>query len=158
MFGKIILLVSAVLLLSSCPSTSSGLSINKPEGFAVVETAGSDLFSAISPEGIFFNVKTTENYPVKDIDFWGNSLKNQFINNGYQLYSEKEITAENGNNGILFEWLAPYSSKTFIYSTYIILDEESIIIAEAAGEVKLFADYRQSILESIKTISFLNNN
>ncbi len=154
MNGRIILIILLVLFFISCPSTPPPFSIEKPVGFAIAESGNGKLYSAVSPEGILFDVKTSENYPVKDIDFWGNALKTQFINNGYQLYKEEELSIENGSKGILFEWLAPYASSTYIYLTFITLEGDNIIIAEAAGEVKLFADYREAILESIKTITF----
>ena len=153
MTGKIILIIITVILFSSCPGTPPTFSIEKPEGFAVAEIKQGELYNAVSPEGIILGVKTEENYPVKDIEFWSNALKNQFINNGYQLYKEEEINIENGSKGVLFEWLAPYASSTYIYLTFITVKNSKIIIAEAAGEVNLFADYRESIIESIKTIS-----
>ncbi len=154
MNGRIILIILvAVLFFMSCNSTPPPFSIEKPEGFAIAEVGDGELYSAVSPEGILFDIKTAENYPVKDIDFWGNALRNQFIDNGYQLYKEEEISIENGSKGIYFEWLAPFASSTYIYLTFITVEGDNIIIAEAAGEVKLFADYREALIESIKTIS-----
>jgi len=54
----------------------------------------------------------------------------------------------------MYEWLAPYASSTYVYLTYITVEGDFILIAEAAGEFKLFADYREAIVASIKTISF----
>ncbi len=154
MNGRIILIILLVLFFISCPSTPPPFSIEKPAGFAIAESEDGGLYSAVSPEGIIFGIKTAENYPVKDIEFWSDALKNQFINNGYQLYKEEELLIENGSKGIYFEWLAPYSSSTYIYLTFITVKGDNIVIAEAAGEVKLFAIYREAILESIKSITF----
>lgn len=149
---KVYLIIFTVIFLAACPGTPSGLIIDNPEGFAVANVRAGELYSAVSPEGIFFSVKTENNYPLKDIDFWREALKNQFDKNGYQLYKEEELYA-GSNKGVLFEWLAPYSGSTYIYLTYITVNNDKIIIAEAAGEVNLFKEYREAITESIKTIS-----
>jgi len=156
MYGKSVLILFVILLFSSCPSTPPPFYIEKPDGFAFVESEDGKAYSPafISPEGLIFDVTMAENYPQKNIDFWGKTLKNQFINNGYHLYKEIELTINENNPGFLFEWLAPYGSDTYVYLTFIAVETGNILIAEAAGEVKLFSDYRKSIVDSIKTISF----
>ena len=59
-----IIVILFVLLIFSC----THIQIDKPEGFAVVQDA--QVYKAISPEGMPFRVRSFENYPVKDLQFW----------------------------------------------------------------------------------------
>ena len=62
--------------------TSCGVDLEIPEGFARVEKSP-EYTLAVSPEGLKLRIRTTENYPVKDLVFWKEALETQLQQEGY---------------------------------------------------------------------------
>jgi hypothetical protein len=141
----VLLLAAAVLSLPGC----SRIGVKKPEGFAENREAG--MYRAISPEGVRYSVRIVKNYPQKDLLFWKDALKNHMLKSGYMLIKEDNFNAGT-QPGAYFEWGAPYGNQNYIYLTAIIIRDREIAVAEAAGDVKLVSVYRNSLLESIKTV------
>ncbi|MBN1411357.1 MAG: hypothetical protein JW969_10980 [Spirochaetales bacterium] len=142
---RIFLSVVSLVMFFSC----SKIDVKKPEGFA--EIRGSNAYSAISPEGVRYNIRYVKNYPQKELLFWKEALKNHMQDSGYMLVKEDTFSAAS-KSGAYFEWGAPFGSQNYIYLTAIIIYDREIVIAEAAGEVNLVSQYRNALLESIKTI------
>ena len=146
-----LLIAVSILLAAGCAKPK----VDKPQGFAEVETGlfSGAVYKAVSPEGMLYRVRTVKNYPFMELEFWGNSLKNQLIKEGYHLSAEEIDLEAEGSEGILFEWILPYGSDDYIYMTAILLSGKRIIIAESAAEHTVYKKYRGSILDSLKTIS-----
>lgn len=146
-----LLIAVSILLAAGCAKPK----VNKPQGFAEVEAGmfSGTVYKAVSPEGMVYKVRTVKNYPFMELEFWGNSLKNQLIKEGYHLTGEEIDLKAEGSEGILFEWILPYGSEDYIYMTAILLSGQRIIIAESAAEHTVYKKYREPILDSLKTIS-----
>jgi len=144
-------LIVLILLLSLSLFACSNLEVKKPAGFA--ETVRKTEYRAISPEGMLYRVRSVENYPVKDIDFWSKALKNQLAKEGYLLTDAGDEFTAGNHRGVLYEWGVRYGNEDFIYLTAIIVFDNRITIAEAGGEHTVYAKYRKSILESLKSIT-----
>ena len=146
-----ILMIVSILTISGCAKPR----VSKPQGFAEVKDSMffDPVYKAVSPEGMLFRVRTVKNYPSMELEFWGDSLKNQLMKEGYHLSGEKVSFKLEKSDGILYEWILPYSSDDYIYMTAIMLSGRRIIIAESAAEHTIYKKYRESILESLKTIS-----
>jgi hypothetical protein len=129
--------------------------VDKPKGFAEVETGmfSGPVYKAVSPEGMLYKVRTVKNYPSMELGFWGDSLKNQLIKEGYHLTGEEMDLNTEGSEGVLFEWILPYGNDDYIYMTAVLLSGSRIIIAESAAEHTVYKKYRGSILDSLKTVS-----
>lgn len=145
--GLIVLIFLISLSLFAC----SKLEVEKPAGFA--ETARKTEYRAISPEGMLYRVRSVDNYPEKDLDFWSKALKNQLAKEGYFLTDDGEKFTAGDRHGVLYEWGVRYGNEDFIYLTAIIVFDNRITIAEAGGEHTIYAKYRQPILESLKSIT-----
>ncbi len=145
--GMIVLILLISLSLFGC----ANLEVKKPAGFA--ETVRKNEYRAISPEGMLYRVRSVDNYPVKNLDFWSKALKNQLEKEGYLLTDEGEEFTAGDHRGLLYEWGVRYGNEDFIYLTAIIVFDNRITIAEAGGEHTIYDKYRQPILESLKSIT-----
>ncbi len=141
-----ILCLISMVLFSGC----SKLLIEKPEGFAIVSE--SKEYKAVSPEGVAYRVRVVQNYPEKNLEFWKSALKNQLVKEGYMLITDEETFQASGKEGVFFEWAVPYMNKNYAFLTGILVYGKRIALVEAAGDLDLFARYRNSILGSMKTI------
>src|SRR5262245_48409643 len=119
------LAVSMLVLAAACTTAR----MDKPEGFAKSESRE---FLAVSPEGIRLTVRKIANYPVKDVVFWRDTLKNQLAKQGYFLFKEGDFQAM-GAKGLYIEWAVPFERENYAYLTALFTTGEWIVLAEAGG-------------------------
>ncbi len=147
--ARIFLPAIALLVFADC----TVIRVSKPESFAELKGKGSSVYEAVSPEGILYRVRTVKNYPEQDLDFWSKALKNQLVKEGYTLIRDEERFEAGKRRGVLYEWGVPYGNKNYLYLTAIIIFDNKIAVAEAAGEHTLYRKYRDSLLASLTSIT-----
>ena len=141
------ILVSAALvliLLTGC--LTPPIAFETPDGFAQFED---DIPPrAISPEGVVLRVRTVENDPTQDLDFWSEALERNMTESGYMLLDSGEF--DTGElDGVFFEWLAPLNDQDWVYLTGIAVTDDLIVIAEAAGPHAHYTGHRDSLLAAL---------
>lgn len=126
-----------------------------PRGFALWEDEQTDpgQWSALSPEGVRYRVRVVENRPPQNLAFWSRALESRMISRGFLPLGEPFSFA--GGEGWGAEWAVPYGSRDFVFLTALMAAPEGILIAEAAGEVSLYTEYRESLKESLETLELL---
>ncbi len=129
----------------------SAIKAKLPDGFAQMRSRRH--YSAVSPEGMRFRVRTVRNYPRKELDFWNEALRNHLLDEGYRLLNSGEDFSTPTAQGTLYEWVVPYGSGDYIFLTAIIPAGKKVLIVEAAGEYTIYSRYRESIHESLQTLS-----
>ncbi len=137
---------AAALLLGACAATPS---VNTPEGFAGFPADESVL--AVSPEGVGFEVTVTPNEPVQDLEFWTEALERHMIDSGYLLYERSSFESRVAG-GNAFEWLAPVGEEDWLYLTAIVVVDDSVLIAEAAGPYEFYRQHRDAIHAAMETM------
>jgi len=145
--AKWIVLAGLLLICAGCVTTATHAT---PEGFA--EYTESDTYKAISPEGVVYRVRTEKNRPYAELAFWKEALKKRMMDAGYVFLRESTITAGE-REGYLLELTAPLDQSDYGYMMAIFVNNEEIIIAEAAGEVLHLKERRQAILSAIEKLS-----
>ena len=143
-----VVLAAALAVLAACTS----LQVELPSGFALLSEG--ERFLAVSPEGLKFRVRIETNYPEKDVAFWSDALTGQLAEEGYRPRGAGEFFDCPAGHGFFIEWLVPYNGETYTYLTGIVPSGDKLYVAETAAEYTLYETYRESILESLKTISF----
>jgi hypothetical protein len=140
-------LTALVLMLAGCAATPEA---DVPAGFAEFPERSGTL--AISPEGVGFEIRVTDNEPEQDLAFWAEALERHMIDSGYLLYEQRSFVALAGE-GTAFEWLAPVGSDDWLYLTAIVVEGDAIVIAEAAGPYEFYQEHRDDMLAALETIS-----
>ena len=140
-------LLAVLLTITSCAK----ITVERPEGFAEIKQ--DKQYKAVSPEGMLFGVRTVENYPEQDLDFWSKALKTHLAKEGYRVISDGEPFQAGDLQGILFEWAVPYGNEDFIYLTAIVVQDKKIAIAEAAGVHTVYRSHRDALFKSLKTLA-----
>ena len=143
---RLLIVFAGAVLLGACTVTPS---VTTPAGFA--RFPGDERALAVSPEGVGFEVRVTENDPVQDIAFWSEALERHMLDSGYLPYEQSRFASRVGD-GQAFEWLAPVGADDWVYLTAIVVAGDSVIIAEAAGPYDYYREHRDAILDAIETI------
>lgn len=123
-----------------------------PEGFAPWRKRGR--FQAVSPEDVVLRVRS-ERVPRKtraDDAFWIEALRTRMLEAGYALDGEETLETASGHSLHLLELSAANGPVDQAYLVGITVRGPRIVIAEATGEVADFAEHRQAILESLRTM------
>ena len=97
-------------------------------------------------------MRTVENKPVQDLEFWSTALERQMIDSGYLLLEKGQFTSGD-LDGVYFEWLAPLNDEDWVYLTGISVADDVIVIAEAAGAYPLYRERRAALIDSLSTIT-----
>jgi hypothetical protein len=126
--------------------------VQPPAGFAEAEPGKNAAYRALSPEGLLYQVRIFPNQPQKPLAFWGETLKNHLLKEGYRLNGDGRDFQAGDKPGIAFEWVVPYGNESYLYLTAVLVAGKRIVLAEAAGPYALFAQYRQSLSDSLQSI------
>jgi len=133
-------------------TTGRRYNLDLPSGFALVDNKTN--FRAISPEGVRFQIRKGRNYPVKELPFWSATFVRQMEGNGYQKKDEgSDFSTENNIPGFAIEWGLSMGNRDYLYLTAIIPYRKYIYIIEAAGEHRVFKEYRESIYNALESFS-----
>ncbi len=139
------IVTTLLLVISGCKTTT----FLAPSGFAAYK--GEHPFRAVSPEGVMFRIRTEKNEPVAELSFWKTALKKHMTDSGYRYISENDVVSGN-LKGYCLELSAPSGDKDFIYLITVFVEGDSLIIAEASGEVTLFKKRQPDIIEAFNQI------
>ena len=140
-----ILIVAAGAFFSGCRTIVS----NAPTGFAAYR--GENPFRAVSHDGVMYRVRNAKNKPFAGLPFWKTALKKHMTDSGYRFISESEISSGN-LTGYMLELTAPVGDKDYTYLIALFVKGDTLLIAEASGEISHFKNYRSSITDAIKKI------
>jgi hypothetical protein len=146
------LIPAVLLLLPLLAFAAPRLRVQPPEGFAEAEPGKGAAYRALSPEGLLYRVRLFPNEPQKTLAFWGETLKNHLLKEGYRLNGEARAFQAGETAGTAFEWLVPFGNESYLYLTAVLVAGKRIVLAEAAGPYPLFAQYRPSLTESLRSI------
>lgn len=143
-----VLLVSGFFL-CSCQSVNKEI---LPDGFAAYrQSAQSAPFRAVSPDGVMFSVRTEPNEPYAELSFWKLALKKHLLDSGYHFIRESDIQS-GSEYGYMLEVSAPVDNQDYIYACAIFVQNDKIIIAEAAGEVLNYEKRRKAVLAAVSKL------
>ena len=122
-----------------------------PEGFAELKSKKTIL--AVSPEGMTFRVRTVDNYPSMDLEFWSEASRIHMEKEGYRIRSgEGDTYPLTAGDTVVYEWVVPYGTRSYIYLTALSVSGKRIAVAEAAGEHGLYKLRRESLLDTLENL------
>ncbi len=142
----LLLIVFAAFAFSGCKTLDPS---QTPEGFAAYDST--EPFRAVTSDGVMYRVRTAENKPFAELAFWKTAMKKHMTESGYRLITEKDITAHT-LIGYQIELAAPSGEKDYMYLITVFVKGDTLIIAEASGEITVFKKHRKAIDEAVGKI------
>lgn len=118
-----------------------------PEGFATYKSGIN--FRSVSPDHIVYRVRTCDNKPYADFDFWREALPEQMKNAGYRIIGDTVLSV-NDKKSLLLELAAPLGEADYSYMVMINVAKEKILIAEAAGVYDDFQRRKAEIVTALE--------
>ena len=112
-----------------------------PAGFVVLqdqERHGYD-FRATDPDGLVLAVRSIDNDPRGDQQFWSQAIANRLRDmGGYHLLERRDVKAKSGHAGVQFRFGHDEGRTPHLYTLTLFVTPERLFVLEAGGEKKLF--------------------
>ncbi|MDH4319509.1 MAG: hypothetical protein OEV64_14060 [Desulfobulbaceae bacterium] len=120
---------------------------NIPEGFAPY--ADSKIVRAVSSDGVMYRIRREKNEPFAELAFWKEALKKRMVDAGYTFMKDEDIDMGK-RPGYLLELAAPLGTQDYTYLIALCLQDDQLVIVEAAGEMTSFKTRRQEIIATVQ--------
>lgn len=141
------------LMAAAC---SSGAHLAPPSGFAELEASDNYSYRATSAAGVVIGVRTEENRPHGNLEFWKNALDLKLKRSGYAPLpdAETKVSSNAGLEGRRLGYQISKDSRIQEYWLTVFVTDRNVIVVEAAGDGAFFdANTKKQIEAATATVS-----
>jgi len=137
----------ALLLMTSCAPFIA----TAPSGFASFDKGQG--FRAASSDGILYRVRSADNDPKAQIDFWREALRKRMDDAGYTVLSDATIEA-GSKEGYLLKLAAPVGTVDYFFWVAVFVHGDDLVIAETTGPANLLNKHDKALAKAIASLQF----
>ena len=120
-----------------------------PDAFKRFERSSD--FRFITADGVMLKGREVENYPVAELDFWIDALKQHLEERGYAHKSESCFETADGLDGCTVDFVLPYGAEDWVLSETLFVIDDRVILLEAAAPYERFAKVEEALKRSLAT-------
>jgi len=133
-----ILLVAPLFLLSVACGPSAR--VTAPDGFAELDEVDTYSYRATSAAGVVIGVRTEDNNPRGNLQFWTNALDLKLKKSGYTALSDApvKVSSKAGLEGRRLRYQTQKDGRNHEYWVTVFVTEANVIVVEAAGDEAYF--------------------
>ncbi len=149
---KILALAPLFLLSVAC---SSGAHVSAPDGFAELEDGETYSYRATNAAGVVIGVRTEDNNPRGNLDFWTNAVDLKLKKSGYAAVTAEadKVSSDAGLDGRRLRYTTQKDGRPHQYWVTVFVTESKVIVVEAAGDEAFFDKKTQKRIEAaVKTV------
>ena len=149
---KFLGLLPLFLLSVAC---SSGARVSAPDGFAELDEGETYSYRATNAAGVVIAVRTEDNNPRGNLDFWTNAVDLKLKKSGYAAMTEEagKVSSESGLDGRRLRYHTQKDGRPHEYWVTVFVTEDKVIVVEAAGDEAFFDKKTQKRIEAaVKTV------
>lgn len=149
---KILALAPLFLLAIGC---NSGARVSAPDGFAELDEGETYSYRATNAAGVVIAVRTEDNNPRGNLDFWTNAVDLKLKKSGYSAKSDEatKVSSDLGLDGRRLRYSMQKDGRPHEYWVTVFVTEDKVIVVEAAGDEQFFDAKTQKRIEAaMKTV------
>ena len=126
----------AALVLMTAAGCSKPFSAATPPGFVDLEDRYEENeYRATTADGVVLGIRSFENDPKGDMDFWSRAVENRMRQiGGYALLETKEVVSRDGMAGKQMRFGHDEEKKPHLYVLSLFVTEKYVYLLEAGGE------------------------
>lgn len=146
------LLVAPLMLLAAC---THGAQVSAPDGFAELEPGEEYSYRATSASGVVIGVRTEDNDPSGNIEFWTAALDYKLQKDGYVAMDKSpvKVTSDAGLVGRRMRYEIQRNGRPHEYWVTIFVTPGNVVVVEAAGDQAFFDGATQKQIDAaVKTV------
>lgn len=137
-------------LLAGTVACRAPFEASAPSGFAAYEPRTKRTFRAVSPDGVVYRVRTVAtDAEGADLAFWKEALRRHLKASGYEVLRDGDLGG--GEDGYLLELTAPRGPDDVLYLVGLKVQDDDVLVLEAAGEVSRLESRRAEVLDAMRT-------
>jgi hypothetical protein len=145
-----ILLLAASTLTAGCTSKAS-VTLQTPDGFAVLPEQKEYLYRAANAAGVVLAVRAEDNKPFANLDFWAEALDSQLQRAHYKPDGKAEdVKSTSGIPGRRLRYTRENQGRIYRYWVTVYVTEARVFCVEAGGDEERF---KGKALESLQRAS-----
>ncbi len=144
------LLVAAVTAIVPL-ATGCGPSVHAevPSGFAIIESGEDYAFRAANADGVVLGVRSEENKPQGDLDFWSQTLAKRLEKRGYAMEGNaRQVESREGTKGVLRTFTTSSGGRAHIYWLGVYVTDDDVFVVEATGDADAIDPAMRGRIES----------
>jgi hypothetical protein len=108
-------------------------------------------FKMITANGVMLKAREVDNYPKGDLPFWTDAMGRHLEQRGYVLKETACFTTNAGKKGCTLTFLLPHGTEDWTFSETLFIEEDDIVLVEAAGPYDRFAKIEGELARALKT-------
>ncbi|HMR07055.1 MAG TPA: serine/threonine protein kinase [Polyangiaceae bacterium] len=144
-------IIFGALLLAQA-GCARGFDINTPTSFAELDGSGDYEYRATSAEGVVIGVRTAENDPKGNLEFWKAAMGYELARRGYSKQGESEVKSASGTSGVQLRYSTKHQGRPHVFWATLFVTESKIVVVEAGGDVEHFEKVQAQVSSAINGI------
>ena len=140
--------VAAVCLLAACKVPYT---MDTPKSFRKYEDTKA--FKMITANGVMLKAREVENYPKGDLAFWTDAMGRHLTERGYIRKETHCFKTDAGRDACTLDFLLPYGTEDWAFSSTIFVEGDDIILVEVAGPFERHAEVADEVKAALKTFN-----
>ncbi len=146
---KLILLALSLVAMTGC---ARGFDINTPDSFAELEGSDDYKYRATSAEGVVIAVRTADNDPKGNLEFWKTAMGYELSRRGYAKQSEVAVKSLSGTPGVQLRFTTSHRERPHVFWATLFVTGSKIVIVEAGGDKAHFEQVRAEVQAAIEGV------
>lgn len=139
------------LMMITAASCATPYRIEAPESFKQYRDTRE--FKLITADGVMLKGREVENYPIADLDFWVDALARHLEQRGYAPKERNCFITKEGLAGCTLDFVVPHGAEDWVLSETVFVDDDRIILLEAAGPYERFSAVEKELRAALETFS-----
>lgn len=144
-------------LMLAAAACHSGSRVVPPDGFAEMDSGESYSYRATNASGVVIAVRTEDNNPKGNLDFWTAALDYKLQKSGYSKLEEapEKVTTEAGVVGQRLRYEVSRGGRPHEYWVTVFVTSSRVIVVEAAGDKAFFnGETQKRIATAVQSVDF----
>jgi len=146
------LLFAPLLLALAC---THGAKVSAPDGFAELEPGEEYSYRATSASGVVIGVRTEDNDPNGNLEFWTAALDYKLQKAGYAPMDKaaSKVKSDAGMDGRRLRYEIQRNGRPHEYWVTVFVAGDSVVVVEAAGDQAFFDGATQKQIDvAVRTV------
>jgi len=149
--SRTLLLLAGLGLVAALCGCGPSYTMTEPDTFKRFDKSSD--FKLITADGVRLKAREVDNYPKASLSFWSDAMTRHLKKRGYAFKSKTCFKNNAGVPGCTLDFVIPRGAEDWVFSETIFVDDERIVLIEAAGPYARFAPLEKRLRESFKTFS-----
>lgn len=107
----------------------------------------------ITADGVMLKVRSVDNYPKADLQFWVEAMREHLVRQGYAATSTRCFKTKAQLEGCRLDFMLPHGNEDWVLSETVFVIDDDVHLVEAAGPYNLFTKVDADLQKALVTFA-----